>query len=80
MIWLTMKTIRALETLLLSFPKVSERIVPGNSGTVVPLAVIHNSFFTSLVSVILKNICILHQDEELKQAFIYGPFVFFCVA
>lgn len=59
-----MKTIRALETLLLSFPKVSERIVPGNSGTVVPLAVIYNSFFTSLVSIILKNICILHQDEE----------------
>ena len=55
-----------LEIPILGHSKTSERNVPGNSGTGVPLVVNYNSFLSRLGQVIIKNFCFRYQDEEVK--------------
>ena len=49
----------ALETSSLGRSKTSERSVPGNGGTGVPLAINRNTFLSRLGQVMRENICFL---------------------
>ena len=69
---------RVLESPSLGRSKTSERSVSGNFGNGVPLVVNYNPILCHLGQVIPKNLCFLHQDEEVKQVFNYSPFVSFC--
>ena len=71
-------TKRAFETPSLGSSKTSERNVPENGGTRVPLVVNYNPFLSRLGQVILKKLCFLYQNEELKQVFTPVLFVLFC--
>ena len=68
----------ALESPSLGCSKTSERSVSGNCGTGVPLVVNYNPVLCCLGQVICKNLCFLHQDEEVKQVFNPAPFFSFC--
>ena len=53
------ETKMALETSSLGRSKTSERSVPGNGGTGVPLAINRNTFLSRLGQVMRENICFL---------------------
>ena len=63
---------RVLESPSLGRSKTSERSVSGNFGNGVPLVVNYNPILCHLGQVIPKNLCFLHQDEEVKQVFNYS--------
>ena len=49
----------------------------GQQGTVAPLVVNYNPILCRLGQVIRKNLCVLHQDGEVKQVFNTASFVSF---
>ena len=69
------ETKRALETPSLGRSKTSKRNVSGNGRTWILLVVYYNPIFCRLGHVICKNLCFLHQDEDVKQVFNLVPFV-----
>ena len=71
------ETKKALESPPLGCSKTSERSVSGNGETGVALVVNYNPILCGLGQVILKNICFLYQDEDVKQVFNPSPFVSF---
>ena len=66
------ETKRALEVPSLGCPNATERNLPGNDGTRVPLVIKQNPFRSRAGQVIQKNLCFTHQDEKFEQVFTLG--------